>query len=211
VTNITEGQECASIKCSSKESETVISIESPDDIYGLEMILESVDGSKLNLTALPKDIQLYYSQNGSRIKLGMVDINGKHHLAKGKQDIIGIDGDVEIILILAADKHSNSIPFKSTSIIVPREFSLSQNYPNPFNPSTEIKFALPQASNVNLEIYNILGRRVTTLINDQLDAGYHTVKWNSTDSEGREVATGVYLYRLKAGDFIKSKKMLLLK
>jgi hypothetical protein len=89
---------------------------------------------------------------------------------------------------------------------VPDEFALNQNYPNPFNPSTEISFDLPAASHVELTIYNVLGQRVETLVDREMEAGSHTVTWNA-DSH----ATGLYLYRIKANDFTETKKMLMLK
>ena len=89
---------------------------------------------------------------------------------------------------------------------LPTEFSLSQNYPNPFNPTTEINFALPKASNVRLDIYNIMGQKVATLVNRHLEAGFHTAVW-----DGTRVASGIYLYRLDADDFVDTKKMILLK
>jgi len=201
----------ALIVCSSKEGKSVIEINSPEEIFGVEMNLKSKVGSSVILESLIDGVKAYYSQDGDIITLGMVDAEGRKFIPKGKTEIIETNSEVEILSILAADKSSQPVPFKFNNIILPREFSLDQNYPNPFNPTTTIKFALPKSSYVELEIFNILGQRVTTLINDQLDAGYHTAKWNSTDSEGREVATGVYFYRLKAGDFVKSKKMLLLK
>ncbi len=91
---------------------------------------------------------------------------------------------------------------------IPQEFSLYQNYPNPFNPSTTIEFALPKASEVTLQIFNILGEEVVTLVSDRLNAGKYKVKWN-VYLQG-EMASGVYLYRLKAGDFVKTCKMLLI-
>ncbi len=207
----TPKSDSALIVCSSKEGKSVIEINSPEEIFGIEMILKSKDARTATLGSLVDGVKLYYSQDGDIITLGMVDAEGRKFIPKGKTEIIEIDGEVEILSILAADKSSQPIPFKFNNIILPREFSLDQNYPNPFNPTTTIKFALPKSSHVELEIFNILGQRVTTLINDQLDAGYYTAKWNSTDSQGREVATGVYFYRLRAGDFVKSKKMLLLK
>jgi hypothetical protein len=89
---------------------------------------------------------------------------------------------------------------------LPREFSLSQNYPNPFNPTTEINFALPSACDVSLEIYNITGQRVTTLVDSYLEAGQHSVLWDASSN-----ASGVYFYRLTAGEFTETKKMMLLK
>jgi len=91
------------------------------------------------------------------------------------------------------------------------EYSLSQCYPNPFNPTTTIDFALSGRADVTLEIFNILGHKVITLIDDNLGAGYHSVTWNGVDQGGFDVASGVYFYRIKAGDFIESKNMLLLK
>ncbi|MBM4168945.1 MAG: T9SS type A sorting domain-containing protein, partial [Ignavibacteria bacterium] len=95
---------------------------------------------------------------------------------------------------------------------VPTEFALSQNYPNPFNPSTTIKFALPTAAPVTLEIYNTLGVKVRTLIaGDMMAAKFHQITWNGTDESGSVVPSGMYLYRLVAGDFKASKKMMMLK
>ena len=94
---------------------------------------------------------------------------------------------------------------------VPATFALSQNYPNPFNPTTNIEFALPQHENVKLEVYDILGRLVTTLANTDMPAGTYRVVWNGKDARGQSVASGLYLYRLQAGSFTSVKKMLMLK
>jgi len=88
----------------------------------------------------------------------------------------------------------------------PSEFRLHQNYPNPFNPYTEIWFNLAQAGHARLEVYNMLGQKVTTLVDGNLEAGYHRVTW-----DGAMFASGIYLYRLQASDFVESKKMLLVK
>lgn len=90
--------------------------------------------------------------------------------------------------------------------IIPKEFSLSQNYPNPFNPTTKIQFGLPKKSNVEIMIYNVLGQQVIKLVNKEFSAGFHTVTFNAN-----KLASGVYFYRIIAGDFIQSKKMILLK
>ena len=93
----------------------------------------------------------------------------------------------------------------------PSSFALNQNYPNPFNPSTNIEFALPQHETVRLEIFDILGRNVSTLVNGDMPAGTWKVMWNGKDANGSSVASGIYLYRLQAGSFVSVKKMLLLK
>ena len=89
---------------------------------------------------------------------------------------------------------------------VPATYSLSQNYPNPFNPSTKIRFSLAEKSKVELEIYNVIGQKVGVLINSELNSGSHEVEFSNS-----KLSSGIYLYRLKAGDFVNIKKMILLK
>jgi len=93
----------------------------------------------------------------------------------------------------------------------PKTFELSQNYPNPFNPATQIHYQLPQAVQVSLTIYNMLGQEVRKLVNAQQPAGYHTAIWDGRDNAGRPVPTGIYHYRLQAGSFTMTKKMLMAK
>jgi hypothetical protein len=88
----------------------------------------------------------------------------------------------------------------------PLEFVLAQNYPNPFNPSTTIEFALPRMAPVTLAVYDLLGREIAVLVNERRDAGLHGVTF-----DGSGIATGVYLYRLQAGDFVQTKRLILLK
>ncbi len=94
---------------------------------------------------------------------------------------------------------------------LPTSFALYQNFPNPFNPSTEISFDLPASCDVTLEIFSSAGRRVALLARKPFTAGNHTVRWEGVDDGGRHVASGVYLYRLTAGEHAESRKMLLLK
>jgi hypothetical protein len=93
----------------------------------------------------------------------------------------------------------------------PSEFVLSQNYPNPFNPTTKIEFTLAKSGFVTLQIYDVLGRKVKTLVSEELSSGYKSVIWDGKNDAGDEVASGVYFYQLKVGDFSEPKKMLLLK
>jgi hypothetical protein len=94
---------------------------------------------------------------------------------------------------------------------IPAQYSLTQNYPNPFNSSTAIEYFVPQLVHVHLVVYNILGQEVVTLEDEMRLSGEHTVLWNGVNSHGRPVSTGVYFYRIKASDFVETKKMLLLK
>ena len=94
---------------------------------------------------------------------------------------------------------------------LPVSFELYNNYPNPFNPTTAIKYSLPEQANVQLTIYNSLGQEVATLINTTQNAGTYTFTWNGKNSAGAQVSSGVYLYRLKAGNFVATRKMIMLK
>ena len=96
-------------------------------------------------------------------------------------------------------------------VILPRAFQLEQNFPNPFNPVTQIQFSLKRAELVRLEVFNALGQRVAVLLDEHRPAGAHTVFWNGTDDEDQPVATGIYFYKLSAGDFRETRKMVLLK
>lgn len=94
---------------------------------------------------------------------------------------------------------------------LPKIYSLEQNYPNPFNPTTSIRFALPERSHVTLEVYNILGEKVRQLADETLPAGYHDLVFDGRDNDGHELASGIYLYRLKTDRFTRSRKMMLMK
>jgi len=91
-------------------------------------------------------------------------------------------------------------------VLLPTEFTLSQNHPNPFNPITQIKYTLPRDCLVTLEIYNILGQKVATLIDGSQKAGYKTAKWDAGS-----LSSGIYFYRLQAGDFVQTRKMVLIR
>lgn len=114
---------------------------------------------------------------------------------------------------------SNAGSFKTSPVItsiegenlIPTEFSLEQNYPNPFNPVTTISYSLPQNSFVTLKVYDMLGREIKTLVNQELSAGTKTIQWMGDDNFGNKVASGTYLYRIIAGNFVSVKKMLFLK
>ncbi len=98
------------------------------------------------------------------------------------------------------------VDVQNSSLGLPEKFELSQNYPNPFNPSTKIRFAIPQASNVSLKIFDVLGKEVMTLVNGQRQAGYYDAEFN-----GANLASGMYFYKLEAGSFVETKRMMLIK
>lgn len=94
---------------------------------------------------------------------------------------------------------------------VPQVFALHANYPNPFNPSTTIRYQLPHSGLVRLEVFDVLGQKVRTLVADAQPAGVHRLVWDSRNDAGHLVGAGVYLYRLRAGEFTQVRKLLLLK
>lgn len=117
-----------------------------------------------------------------------------------------------------SNNHWAGLRFKTTfevdvenEILLPMEYTLCQNYPNPFNPTTRIEYSLARHSNVTLTIYNILGQKVNKIVDSDQEAGKHIVNWNGLDDNGIETASGIYFYKIIAGDFTKAKKMLLLK
>ena len=93
---------------------------------------------------------------------------------------------------------------------LPQGFALEQNYPNPFNPSTVIPYQLPTAVPVRLEVFNLLGQRIATLVDEERPAGFHTAQWDATDAVGQAVAAGVYIYRLMAGGEWHTRRMVLI-
>ena len=94
---------------------------------------------------------------------------------------------------------------------LPLQPVLLQNAPNPFNPTTNIRFDMPEDGIVSLKIYDVLGRKVITLLHAEIPAGQHAYSWNGKDMYGRMAATGIYFYRLKTTGYTKTRKMLLVK
>ncbi|MCB9068988.1 MAG: T9SS type A sorting domain-containing protein [Calditrichae bacterium] len=128
--------------------------------------------------------------------------NGDWYYQISATDFNGNEGDYTVASIVVGIGDDNNLP---------NEFSLEQNYPNPFNPSTSIEFALPQTVDVSLKIYNIRGQLVKTLVDGSKSAGRYSLTWDGTDNFGSRVASGTYIYSIKAGEFVNNKKMVLLK
>lgn len=124
--------------------------------------------------------------------------NNLMHIAEG----LLIDGNLRI---------STAEHLGAKVSLVPDDFALERNFPNPFNPETTIRYSVPKQGEVTLRIYNILGQEVATLVNSEHLPGYYTAHWGGQDQSGRTVASGIYLYRMQAGKFIRIHKMLLLK
>jgi hypothetical protein len=95
--------------------------------------------------------------------------------------------------------------------LLPEKFALHQNYPNPFNPITTLRYDLPENSIVRITIYNVQGREIKVLVNQYQEAGYKSVRWNATNNYGKPISAGMYFYKIRAGEFTQTRKMLLLK
>jgi PKD repeat protein len=121
----------------------------------------------------------------------------------GNLESMKAQAELTVSLVTSVDDKSR--------LALPAQFELFQSYPNPFNPAANIKYALPKPSDVKIEIYNILGQRITVLVDEQQEAGYHIIQWGGKNDGGELVATGTYFYRIEAGDFVKTRKMLLLR
>jgi len=110
---------------------------------------------------------------------------------------------IEVSFVYQGAGSGSNVPILATE--------LGANYPNPFNPTTTISFTLKEASDVKIDVYNITGQYVKTLINKHLEADNHNIVWNGNDNEGKSVSSGVYLYKMQAGKYTSTKKMILMK
>ena len=137
----------------------------------------------------------------------------------GLANLPGTSMDPELLNVVCGYPDADNPVAVSTSAMgidgnetIPDEFALNQNYPNPFNPSTQISFDVPQGGeHIMLNIYNILGQNLSTLVNGVMNPGTYTMEWNATDEAGNPVASGIYFYELRSSSFIARKKMLLIR
>jgi len=109
--------------------------------------------------------------------------------------------DVSSIVVVSAEGNEN----------LPTEYSLEQNYPNPFNPSTKLRYSIPQTSNVIIKVFDILGNEIETLVNEEKSIGTYEVEFSVGQNSILSLSSGIYFYQLRAGSFVETKKMLLLK
>lgn len=155
---------------------------------------------QFNLTVDPTDIFISFDPGTYTVSLTSPSYTGFGSINLTVTDSDG--GVLQIVLVVevkmaTSNELENGVPF---------EYSLQQNYPNPFNPSSTIRFGIPEAAEVQLTVYNMLGQMVGTLLNQKMQAGWHTVQFNA---EG--LSTGTYIYRIQAGKYVSTKKMLLIK
>jgi hypothetical protein len=202
------------------------------DLRGYEMTLR-IDPAELRLvngpdvltegqflrSADPGASTIFFTQEDRKGTILVNALLGNRQTATGDGELLRVKleavRDVEHPAIALDDvKLGNSAGVVTTVgqvALVPQEFGLQQNYPNPFNPETSIRFQLPEDSHVSLKIFNMLGQEVRTLASEPLTAGFYNLRWDGRNAAGLRVASGVYIYQIRAGDFVASRKMLLLK
>jgi len=164
-------------------------IESDDVIAGFKLLRES-DGVT---DVLPPN--------------GLLDPSARHFTDEGASP--GRDYTYMLVVVLSDGSEVRSGP---QAVSIPAvATALEQNWPNPFNPTTEIAYSLSERGHVTLAVYDVLGRRVRTLVDRREDAGVHKARWNGLDDDGRSVPSGVYFYRMRAGSFVCTRKMVLIR
>lgn len=181
-----------------------------------------VDGNLLNAGSNESTLFLASDKTPGQIAVGSMKVDGEG--ASGAGELVEftfrtqtppVPNDFQILDGVLVDLGGNIDAINNIEIgnlkPVPTDYALDQNLPNPFNPSTTIKYQLPASGEVSLVIYNLLGQQVRTLVKDNLEAGFHSVLWDGKDELGKQVASGVYIYRLQSGDFSTAKRMMLLK
>jgi hypothetical protein len=202
------------ITTSYSENSTVITATTTKTLVSLRLVVTGALAPQIQ-NLVTDQFSLAQKRGEGTVTLSLADFANINRLAPGTYDLVRLDGRVNLI-----DAGAVSSTFEEYAVgrgisienqILPTDFALSQNYPNPFNPTTRIDFALPQASEVRIEVFNLLGQKVKTLVDGQMTGGNHSVEWNGTDDAGHAVSSGVYLYRLQAEDYRETKKMMLLK
>jgi hypothetical protein len=170
-------------------------------LAGLEELMETAETPRDSVKALVDAMGVYFFRNKD------------HSLQPRNPEVINADAHtlVRRVIELAKVINDPKLVAATRSPAIPTQYYLYQNFPNPFNPNTEIKFDLPEAVKVQLSVFNILGQHVTTLVNEVRPAGAYRVIWDSKNAGGSSVASGVYVYQLKAGNFIDAKKMVLIR
>jgi len=213
----------------SSNMEIVLEIDTKEEVAGLEFHLsfdhQQVEVEEIRTSLRSQGMNLFYHTKSKKIKIGLLDIYNLSTLSPGKEPVVRIKLrkkvqavnlsavriDQAIIVDALAEELRIEIRPNRFTETLPTAFSLAQNYPNPFNPQTVIQYSLSEDCQVKISIYNILGQRVQVLVNEYQLAGHNSVVWEGKNSKGKNVASGVYFYRIQAGEFTQVKKMVIIK
>lgn len=207
------------------EDDIAITTDSEHKIIGVQIELSGIESNDQSFD-IPTELgQAYYYHNAAILKTLFYDREGKITLENGHNYIgtlpVQLTNPEDLIVTKVVLVNDKLEKIKNVGVKVsvltdvkpelPVEYSLSQNYPNPFNPSTTIEFSLKQRGDVNIKIYNMLGQEVRTFFVNQLESGNHKVVWDGTNNQGMLMSSGTYIYKMISGEFVQSKKMLLIK
>ena len=190
--------------------------------YG-NMVMGQVDGE--DGVNMENTIITIKNQNGMTVSEGSVNASqmymisgleqGQLYLISATNDLYGTIEEVFTSNAMMSVKNFQfySSPLTADEDIdqIPTRFVLGQNFPNPFNPVTTIRYELPDRKLVNISVYDMRGNLIKNLLKSTQSPGLKTIRWDATDSRGNMVSAGVYFYKIKAGSFIQTKKMILLK
>ena len=137
---------------------------------------------------------------------------GEGAILEVELEVLGAGGELPRIEMVSLNGGQiGATPVEALHIVQPKTFNLSANWPNPFNPETSLRYALPEAAQVKLEVYDMLGQKVRTLVTGLQNVGQYTVQWDARNDLGHSVASGLYFYRIEAGNFVQTRKMTLLR
>jgi len=195
----------------------VIQLDTPLELHRWYHVTYEVSKDSAVFQILTEDGQVF-GRKGNKVVSPPINAMGPLRIGNGHNIYVlpewadrsfkGLMDDIKIYNYPAAGL---TVSVKKEGAGVPKEYALMQNFPNPFNPTTEIVFALPKTEKVTLAIYDVLGRKVKTLLDRHFQPGQYSVSWDGTDQWGRPVASGIYLYRLQTSDFTKVRKMTFIK
>ncbi len=179
------------------------------EYIGTKEVLINNEDKTVLVYAIPFEEHYIPAGEGSVV---LLRFEGKDPITLEPTKIAHQDG----ISLIGSDAKGLEFEFNTTPVAKPKKelpssFSLLQNHPNPFNPRTIIEYALPRDARVNLVIYNVLGQKVKTLVDGFQTAGFQSAEWDGTDERGNVSASGIYFFKLKAGDFSQTRKMVMLK
>ncbi len=208
----------ASVSTSVNHSAFGVSTNAPVEIGGGYFVFEysGFDIGEPHLINGASDMTLKYSDADGILKVLVYSMEKDVRIPAGTESIFAVpisgNGTIELAETQLSDYYGNLLEVTiDKQAAMPVDYALHQNYPNPFNPSTTIFYELPVPSHVRIEVFNVLGQTVATLLDGQEEAGIHSVQWDSNDESGRKVSSGIYFYRITAAGFTAEKKMVLMK
>nr|MBC8179611.1 T9SS type A sorting domain-containing protein [candidate division KSB1 bacterium] len=191
-------------------------LENGENVAGLQLSLNHSETSTSEVRASKKlaGFEMGSVQKENRHNLVLYSLSGSR--MADLQEIINIKGgqNINVDEVVACNAQGKPLSIEvidMAHVEIPKKFVLCQNYPNPFNPITRIKYGLPNAAQVKISIYNLLGQYVRTLTEGMKESGYHEIIWDGKNEAGQLVSSGLYFYRIKANAFVETKKLLLVR